>query len=303
MAPSDIKEIYLKGENISSYLRNKYNMNINNEEIIEIAYDLQAGNYTKNILNSHSLNQYYVSYTQELFYTIQSLCNKIESIMEAGIGEATTLANLLDNYDKNIKSYGFDISYSRLLYAKKYLDLKRHNQTKIVTGSLLNIPFLDNSIDVVYTSHSLEPNRGYEKEMLQELYRVTKKYLILLEPAYELSNKSIQQRMDKHGYCMNLEQYCLELGFNIIEYKLFKYYANAQNPTAILIIKKDEYTTTFTSKDVFACPKYKTPLKIYKNQAYYSDKSLILYPIINDIPCLRVGNGILATMLDDSEYL
>lgn len=51
------------------------------------------------------------------------------------------------------------------------------------------MPLKDNSIDIVYTSHSIEPNGGREEEALEELYRVANKYLILLEPDYELANE------------------------------------------------------------------------------------------------------------------
>ena len=39
------KEAYSKGENITAVLKNYYNSEKNNDEIIEIAYDLQTGSY------------------------------------------------------------------------------------------------------------------------------------------------------------------------------------------------------------------------------------------------------------------
>ena len=41
-----------------------------------------------------------------------------------------------------------------------------------------------NSVDIIYTNHSLEPNGGREEVILKELLRVTNKYLILFEPIY-----------------------------------------------------------------------------------------------------------------------
>jgi len=295
--PSEIKKIYLEGKNINAYLKNKLGIAHNSEKIIELSYDLQAGSYTKNILNNDNIKEFYTRYTKELTLEINKLCNP-KSIMEAGIGEATTLANLLHNLNNdNLQSFGFDISYSRLLYAKNYLQKQGCLKTKLCTGNLFDIPLLDDSIDIVYTSHSIEPNGGHEKKILKELYRVTNKYLILLEPAYELSNVEIQSRMDHHGYCRNLKQYALELGFKVIKYELFKYNANPLNPTAILIIKKD--TKSNIKEEKFACPKYKTPLSMYNDQAYYSEDSLMMYPIVNEIACLRIENGILATKLLD----
>ena len=41
----EVKNIYNKGKNITQYLRKKLNQKNNTSEIIEIAYDLQAGSY------------------------------------------------------------------------------------------------------------------------------------------------------------------------------------------------------------------------------------------------------------------
>ena len=42
-------EAYVKGENVTELLRNVTGSDYNDSEIIEIAYDLQAGTYIENI--------------------------------------------------------------------------------------------------------------------------------------------------------------------------------------------------------------------------------------------------------------
>jgi ubiquinone/menaquinone biosynthesis C-methylase UbiE len=293
--PSEIKKIYDKGLNVSAYLRSELNIDFNSSEIIELSYDLQAGSYTEKVSEDESAKNYYRNYSKKLVDTILKECRP-NSILEAGVGEATTLAHVLDNFDYPIESYGFDISYSRIIFANKYLEGKGHHNTRLCTGNLLNIPFLDNSIDVVYTSHSMEPNGGREIEILKELYRVTNKYLILLEPAYELSSKEDRKRMDFHGYCKGLKSKSIELGFNVIEHKIFSTFVNSHNKTAITIIKKNDAESLLSDK--FACPKFKSSLKNV-NDALFSEEALTLYPIINKIPCLMVENGILATKMLD----
>jgi len=289
---NELKNLYKKDINIINYL--KENEDLRTDEMIEISYDLQAGTYTKNILSNKDLENYYNDYTKELSEEIKSLCS-FSSILEAGVGEATTLANLLDKFN-NIKAYGFDISFSRLLYAKKYLDIKKHKNINLCTGNLYDIPFLDNSIDIVYTSHTIEPNGGGEIKILKELYRVTNKYLVLLEPAYEFASEEVKERMDHHGYCKNLKEYAEDLGYNVVKYQLFKYSANQNNPTAILIIEKNNKNIAQLNK--FACAKYKTPLVRYNNEYLYSEDSLYLYPIVKGISMLRKENAILATNLE-----
>ena len=50
----------------------------------------------------------------------------------------------------------------------------------------------------------MEPNGGREKEALLELSRIARKYLVLIEPAYEYASEKGKERMDLHGYVKNL---------------------------------------------------------------------------------------------------
>ncbi len=288
--PQQLKKLYEQGQNISAYLRDEAGITQNTAEIIEISYDLQTGSYTAGMQDIH-IAQLQDQYSKELAKTISSLC-KPSSILEAGVGEATTLSGVLENLDNTIKSFGFDLSWSRVAYANKWLQSKGITNTSLCSGDLFHIPFLDNSIDVVYTSHSIEPNGGNEVPILQELYRVARKYLILLEPGYELANTEARKRMDAHGYVKNLAGISTSLGYYILEHELFPYTPNPLNPTAITIIHKDSHAKLPT--DVFACPKFKTPLEHIDNMLF-SPEALAVYPIVGGIPCLRIENGILAS--------
>jgi ubiquinone/menaquinone biosynthesis C-methylase UbiE len=194
------------------------------------------------------------AYSKEIAVRILDLCNP-KSILEAGVGEATTLSGVLKHLDPGVASYGFDLSWSRVAFARKWLQNNGIEKTLLCTGDLFHIPFLDNCIDVVYTSHSIEPNGGNEVQILQELYRVTRKYLILLEPGYELASDEAKRRMDFHGYCRNLKRNSVSLGYDVLEHELFPYIANPLNPTAITIIRKDHDTEL--SANMLACPAFK----------------------------------------------
>jgi ubiquinone/menaquinone biosynthesis C-methylase UbiE len=292
-----IKKLYAQNTNLTEYFKttqNKQNLSL---QEIELIYDLQSGNYSKNYQNNPTYKAYKTEYAKEIVQHIKALKFDFDSILEAGIGEATTFVDVIKNLNQNqLKSFGVDVSWSRLAYAKKFLKHNDIKKTKLATGLLENLPFLDNCIDIVYTSHSIEPNRGKEQCILKELYRVTKNYLILLEPSYELGCDKQKKRMDSLAYAKNLLHHCQELGYNVIQHELLKNHSAEHNKTSIIIIEKSKKRTK--TKDYFACPQSKT--KLFKNKNfYYSAESFYSYPILEKIACLNSENKILSTKIEE----
>lgn len=160
---ADLKRIYEKGENINSHLRNQLNSDINTSETIQAAYDLQAGTYRKRYYeNPEPKNEYCINLAREIDQS-----GKLNSLLLVGCGEAITLSLLLKYLKKKPKYvYGIDISFSRLLYAQIFSNEQAIENIHFAVADLFHLPFLDNSIDLVLTNHSLEPNGGREKEAL-----------------------------------------------------------------------------------------------------------------------------------------
>jgi ubiquinone/menaquinone biosynthesis C-methylase UbiE/uncharacterized protein YbaR (Trm112 family) len=291
-----IKEIYQQGENIIQYLKRMNQEQHNSPETILISYDFQAGSYIDNFKKNKDFIERYCAAIADV---IKKYISKFESIIEVGVGEATTLASVLKAMKNKPKySYGFDISWSRIKYARSFIKSQAIDNNFLFVGDLFNIPIKDNSIDVVYTSHSMEPNGGREKEAITELYRIAKQYVILLEPCYELAGDEARNRMRTHGYITNLQQVILELKYNVLEFRLFDLYANPLNPTGLTVIKKNDHDDSKTENPL-ACPVTKTDLILDKG-SYFSKESLLAYPVIDEIPCLLPGNAIVATHYTDS---
>lgn len=295
VTPRQLKDMYAQGVNISAYLRKETGENQNTEEIIEIAYDLQASSYIQ-AMNDASVAAHKRAYAEAIAQTILRLCQP-KTVLEAGVGEATTLCGVLDYLGKKVESYGFDLSWSRVAYAQSWLSQHHHTDTVLCTGNLFHLPYADNAIDVVYTSHSIEPNGGNEEAILRELYRVARKFLILLEPGYELAGDTAKERMDAHGYCKNLPGYAESLGYEVLEHKLFPLTINPLNPTALTIIRKNNAGDT-PVPNILACPKFKTPL-LEIGQMLFSPEALVVYPVIGGIPCLRIENGVFASKFQE----
>ncbi|QLA17074.1 class I SAM-dependent methyltransferase [Desulfolutivibrio sulfoxidireducens] len=296
ISPKRLHDMYkTEGINVMDYLRNNAFGGISESDIIEYSYDFQSGTYIDS-LNDKKILDWKMSYAAKISKTILGLCRP-SSLLEAGVGEATTLAYVAESLASDIDCYGFDLSWSRAAYASRFLKQKGVAKAKICTGDLLDIPFKNDSIDVVYTSHSIEPNHGNEEPILRELYRVARKFLILLEPGYEFASEDGKRRMEHFRYCRKLKEISLSLGYSVITHELFSSGINPLNPTAITIIQKDCESDEIEG-EAWACPKFKCPLIKIEN-FLYSPEALIAYPILLGIPCLRSVNGIFASKIEE----
>ena len=145
----------------------------------------------------------------------------------------------------------------------------------------------------------MEPNGGHETELFQELYRVAKEYLILLEPAYEFANAEARKRMEKNGYVRNLYQVAKNMNYDVLIWELYGESVNPLNPTGLMIIKKKPLAE-FTGGEIngidYVCPLTHRPLKIMGN-VYYTEDSMLAYPILNGVPCLLSEYAVVATKM------
>lgn len=290
---NEIKRLYSEGANIIEHLKN-IDGHQDLSDAIMIGYEVQSGSYTENAIKRPEVHESYTS-------ALANLINKLpsyNSILEAGVGEASTFSKLLPKlHQKNHQAYGFDLSWSRIKYAQRNCNQAALDNVTLFTGNIFSAPIQDNAIDVVYTLHSLESNGGKEKEALIDLYRITNRYLVLLEPIYELASNEAKARMDKLGYVKNLLSTIGELNYKVVEYRLFDYSRNPLNPTGLIVIEK-EPAHGDTTKNPLACPVSKYPIVKLKD-CLYCEKSLLAYPIIDGIACLLPGNAIVATQFLD----
>ena len=191
---------------------------------------------------------------------------------------------------------GYDISWSRVDVGRRYL--KAHGiPAKLFVGELEAIPLSDNAVDVVFTSHAVEPNHGREAEILTELYRVAGRFLVLFEPCYELASPDARARMEHYGYCRGLRETAERMGWNVIAHRLIESPINPLNPTAVLVIEKAAEECGAIMPE-YHCPSCRHPLVLAK-EFYYCAAEGLAYPILDQIPCLSRPTAILATRLLD----
>lgn len=287
---TDVKALYDKGVNIMKLFRDLESETSNSLRAILVSYDMQAGSYVEYLSDPNHMD-FVDNYTKAIARILDQM--NCHSVLEAGVGEATTLTNVAMRMDTMPNAVlGFDLSWSRIAYAKEYAKSKNVNASLFV-GNLLEIPILSDSVDVVYTSHSIEPNRGKEKEIMSELYRIARRYLVLLEPSNELGSEQTKKRIEEHKYCKDLYQHAKELNLIVTEYRLFEYTSNPSNQTALMVVEKGLGEQP-DQQDYFACPVCKNLLKFHCGN-YYCQNCFVVYPVIGDIPCLVSSHGILAS--------
>ena len=292
-----MRQAYARGDNAMAYARSQL---VDTAERLDgnlvaatlIAYDLQAGSYTEYARANPEDKE---KWCAQLSEQIRTVLPKGGTVLEVGVGEATTLAGVVKLLGTNITSaYGFDLSWSRVDEGRQWLMGSGQNANLFV-GDLFKIPLIDSSIDVVYSSHSLEPNGGREEEAIAECLRVARKAVVLVEPAYELANSKARAHMENHGYVRGLRDAAEELGATVLKHSLLKHSTNPLNPSGVLILAKPQPTVSHSDNlSIWQCPLTGSPLNLNKD-IFYAEEVGIAYPIMRGIPLLRPEHAVIAS--------
>lgn len=227
-----------------------------------------------------------------------------DSILEVGAGESTTMSVVVQSLGSVVGSvYGFDVSWSRVAVGRQWLDDNGIRATTFV-GDLFNIPMRSSSVDVVYSSHSLEPNGGRERDAIAECLRVAKFGVVLVEPLHELASPEAQARMQAHGYVRGLKAAAESLNVDVLEHNLLPFVSNPLNPSGVLVLKKRDVVPESDSRtdDVWQCPLTGAPLAV-TSDCYWSHELGIAYPVFREVPMLRAEHAIVASRLEAEEAL
>ena len=289
---SGMRNAYARDENAMAYareaLRTQGVVGRNHRLASLIAYDLQAGTYAETVRANPQEQQ---RWCRQLADLIAPVLPKDGSLLEVGVGEATTLAGVLTEFGWGGRAFGFDVSWSRIKVANDWLR-EQSQVAELFVGDLFNIPISDNSIDVVYSSHSLEPNGGWEEEAIAECLRVARKAVVLIEPIYELASPEAQARMEHHGYVRGLKEAALSQGATVSRYHLLSHCAETLNPSGVILIEKD--VKQMESTTFWRCPLTHEPLKD-SGDAFAAINTGIVYPVLRGIPMLMAEHAVIAS--------
>jgi hypothetical protein len=278
--------------NITQHQRAAEGTAENSERAVLYAYDVQAGSYVAALDDPA-----YRAGKQRAAARIAEILAPLDfaTMLDAGTGEATTLAELLVRLARlPERVLAFDLSLSRLLFAQRFLRQRALSHVELFTAALENIPLADGAVDLVLTVHVCEPNGGRERAILAELLRVARRYLVLIEPSYELGSEATRRRIEAHGYVRGLPDHLRALGARIVRHEPFGADVNPSNQAAVLVV--DAGARPHASAGLVS-PLTGTPLERGDGCLYSSDG--FAFPVIAGIPCLLRDNAVLAARLPE----
>ena len=292
------KNAYLNGGNIMDLVAKSYP---NNRSLaIEIAYDLQAGTYIKEFQENQEAKR---KYTNEGGGYLEKYFNKDSIMLNVGAGELWTISLMLDAIKtKQQRVYNLEISWSRINKGCKFWNSIHKNSINMspFVADMLEIPLPSKSVDVVTSSHALEPNGCQLENILSELFRITKDKCVLFEPCYEIATEEGKKRMDKLGYIKNITESVNKLGGTVEDIIPLLKTQTMINPTACFVITPPSILKPTDNIDNFTVPGTDIPVEI-NNDCYYSIDTGLAFPILGGIPILKSESAILASKYHEEE--
>lgn len=237
-SPEDLqrlgREAYSEGRNVTQTLRDHLGTTQNTPDVIEVAYDMQAGSYVKFAQDELAFMK---EYAAQLASHLDPHLEEGDSLLDAGTGEMTTLTHLVLALEtKPSQVHACDISQKRVDIGRQYA--KDHGlDIPGIRAELGALPFEDDGIDIITTNHAIEPNGGRERDILAELLRVAKRKLVLFEPCYEIADEEGKKRMEHHGYIRGLAEHAEALGATVESVTPMEQVHNPLNPTACYVIR------------------------------------------------------------------
>lgn len=291
----EINALLNSGGNIISYLTESHSKSTTTEDEM-ISYDLRAG---RDLEHYEQEPSFFHKVRDRICHYIRETGCTTGNIVECGAGEGINLTGIINQGRFRFSwARGLDISWSRVAYARKFATSIDTHGTDLdfIVGDFFHLPFKNDSIDILYTMQGIYGMGGHETELLKELYRVVKDYLILIEPSYELAGEQARLRMEQMGYVRGLKEKGESLGYKIVKYELFGVDSNPLNPAAVLIIKKDSPLKKEQINNALCCPYTYCDMDMIGN-AYFCEESRLAYPVINGVACLTRENAVIASKM------
>lgn|GEM_PF-2047565 len=190
----------------------------------------------------------------------QEMCRILErfpfhSILEVGAGELNALASLRDHFGDDRQYFGIDLSLNRLCHGYGEFIQNGELRATVAKADACFLPFPDRCFDVVYTYQCLEQTpRRHFKQAIREMCRVSRRWVVLFEPSWELGDRLQRLKMRADQYVRGIPAFVEELpGVRLREHELLKNAMNPFNRVALHLLELDP-TNQPDNQPALVCP-------------------------------------------------
>lgn len=175
---------------------------------------------------------------------VSKFCNfhDLKSLIEIGAGELTTLYPIIKKINNLNFISALELSPNRLKHGNAFLKKKGMQIDHLIACDASNIPYKDNSFDLSFTQFCIEQVPLLAKKIIDEMIRISSKYIIIVEPSYQFSNRVTRNRILHNGFPI-LKKSHFENSKTKIIYRdglPFTYYGLYAEITILEIINKSE---------------------------------------------------------------
>lgn len=208
-----------------------------------------------------------------------------KSFLEVGGGLLVNIDILLETYpDAEVSA--IDLSFNRIIAGRENILNNHGRKIPVAKSNATSLPFPDDYFDLVFSRHALEHMPLDYKKAIDEMVRVSRKTVVLLEPSYELGALSQKLKMTASHYVKGIKKYLDSKGLELYEYHLLPI-GPTFNRTAIYVLKLDAENRA-NNQEVTAdyCPDCKRKLINNEKDNLYCEKCEALYFIHNGVPVL-----------------
>ena len=177
-------------------------------------------------------------------------CNEVLSeldfstLLEVGVGELTTIESVVANNKQLTQIFGIDLSLNRMLHGMEEYKKRQKLIPKVSKANATNLPFNDSVFDLVYSRHTLEQMPMIFTAALDEMIRVSRKFIVLFEPSYEKGNITQKLKMIRNDYFRGLDKFLSgREDIKVNKSFLMRNSANPLNRTSCYVIEKISFAS------------------------------------------------------------
>jgi len=158
-----------------------------------------------------------------------------ESILEVGCGDGNNVA-LIKEALPHARVAGCDISDGRIAFAQKY-HAERGLDAEFRVGDATNLPYPDNSFDVLFSLYCLEHLPAEFPKAVKSMLRVAKKKVIMVEPIPEYFGPLQRLYAFATDYIRGLPEFLEREGIDVESVELLSSAANPLNLGAMVTLR------------------------------------------------------------------